>query len=197
MSAQRSTLKQKAYHEMKEFLVIAVYLWVFLSLFVLHKSVILGTRYFDVVEHGFALINALALGKVMLIAREIRNSRRKGAKEGPLLFPALFSAALFALLLAFFKIVEEAAVAFYHGKSFAEVAARLAQMDWIDVLIFTVILYVVLIPLCAFYELQEFHGEGVLEHLFLHGRLLEDSDRIPVRKGSKPSDDNEKKGAHA
>jgi len=63
METPNRTLKQKAYREIKEFLVITIYLWIVFSLLVVHKSIILGENYIDVASHGFALINALALAK--------------------------------------------------------------------------------------------------------------------------------------
>ena len=60
MSMSSQGLKQKAYHEMKEFLLIAFYLWVVFGLFVLYKSVILAEEHISFAYHGFAIINALA-----------------------------------------------------------------------------------------------------------------------------------------
>jgi hypothetical protein len=65
------TLKQKAVHELREYLVISFYLFVVFSLFVVYTSVILAEHHIDFALHGFALINALALAKVMLVAQEL------------------------------------------------------------------------------------------------------------------------------
>ena len=80
------TLKQRAYHEMKEFLIIALYLWVVLGLLLLYKSVILnqGISYLD---HGVALVNALVLGKFVLIARAFHLGEQ--ANDAPLIYPTL------------------------------------------------------------------------------------------------------------
>ena len=69
METSSRTLKQRAYHEFKEFLVIALYLWVVFGLFLLYKSVILDEEHLSSLAHGIALINALVLGKFVLIAR--------------------------------------------------------------------------------------------------------------------------------
>jgi hypothetical protein len=78
MSEAKRTLKQKAVHEVREYLVISLYLFVVFSLLVFHKSVILGERHIDFALHGFALINALALAKVMLVAQELRMQNGRG-----------------------------------------------------------------------------------------------------------------------
>ena len=69
MSETNRTLKQEAVHEMREYLVISFYLFVVFSLFVVYTSVILAEHHIDFALHGFAVINALALAKVILVAR--------------------------------------------------------------------------------------------------------------------------------
>jgi len=55
-------LKTRAIDETRELFWIFIYLWVLLSLFSLHKAVVLNEE--SLIYHqGFALINALALGK--------------------------------------------------------------------------------------------------------------------------------------
>ena len=66
------TLKHRAYHEMKECLVIALYLWVVFGLLTIHKSMILAEHHIEFAAHGIALFNALALAKVMVVARKLR-----------------------------------------------------------------------------------------------------------------------------
>jgi hypothetical protein len=55
--------------ELKEFVVIAFYLWVVFALFLVYKSVLLNDQHIDYVANGVALVNALVLGKFVLIAR--------------------------------------------------------------------------------------------------------------------------------
>lgn len=76
MSDAKRSIKQKAVHEVREYLVISLYLFVVFSLFVLYKSMILAEYHIDFALHGFALINALALGKVMLVAQDLHLADR-------------------------------------------------------------------------------------------------------------------------
>jgi hypothetical protein len=73
VSETKRTLKQKAVHEMREYLVMSFYLFVVFSLFVVYKPVILAEHHINFALHGFALFDALALAKVM---------RRPGAPFG-------------------------------------------------------------------------------------------------------------------
>jgi len=171
METSSRTLKQKAYHEFKEFLIIALYLWVVFVLFLVYKSVILNEEHIDYLAHGVALINALVLGKFILIARALHLGDR--ADDAPLIYPTLLKSALFSLVLAACKILEEAAVGRYHGKSFSQSIADLGGGTWKGMLTLTVILFVVLIPFFGFGELQRVLGEGKLKQLFFRPRSLE------------------------
>ena len=72
MSTTGKTLKQKAMAELKRFLAIALYLWLIFSLLLLYKSSVLHEYHISFVSHGLALINALALAKVMLVAEHFQ-----------------------------------------------------------------------------------------------------------------------------
>jgi hypothetical protein len=175
MSTSNRTLKERAYHEFKEFLVIALYLWVVFGLFLLYKSVILNAEPIGAAAKGFALVNALALAKIMLVARALHLG--DWADGAPLIYPTLLKSALFSLLLAFFKVVEEAAVGLYHHKTFQESIANLAGGTVKGILTLTLLLFVMLIPFFGFTELQRVLGEGKLGQVFFHARPLENQPR--------------------
>ena len=171
MIAPKQSLKEKAYHEFKEFVVIALYLWVVFGLFLLYKSVILRGEHISVVAKGFALINALALGKIMLVARALHLG--DWANDAPLIYPTLLKSALFTFLLAVFKILEEAGVGLYHHRSFQESIADLGGGSLQGILTLTLLLFFMLIPFFACSELQRVLGEGKLAQVFFHPRSLE------------------------
>jgi hypothetical protein len=168
LSTTSHALKQRAYREFKEFLVIAFYLWVVFGLLLLYKSVILNEEYISYLAHGIALINALVLAKFMIIARAFHLGDK--ADDAPLVYPTLLKSALFAVVLACCKILEDAAVGLYHGKPFSQSIADLGGGTWEGILTLTVLLFVVLIPLFAFGELQRVVGESKLAQLFFRRR---------------------------
>jgi hypothetical protein len=184
MGTPNRTLKQKAYHEMKEFLVIAFYLWVMLALLLLHRSIILAEHNIaDIAYQGFAIINALALAKIMLVAEYFRFGEL--GENKPLIYPTLVKAGAYSLLLAFFKILEDGAVGLYRGQSFRHGIAELGGGTWKGVLCLTAIVFVFLIPFFAFGEVQQVLGEGKLKELFLRPRSrvkLPDDDIDAARK---------------
>ena len=71
----------------------------------MYKSVILAEQHIAFVYHGFAIVNALALGKVMLVAKDLHLGER--FDDAPLIYPTLIKSAPFAVVLACFKILED------------------------------------------------------------------------------------------
>jgi len=170
MAASSRTLKEIAYQQLKEYFVVAVYLWVVFGLLVMYKAVILAEQHIDFVYHGLAIVNALALAKAMLVAKDLHLGER--FDEAPLIYPTLLKSAVFTVVLACFKILEEAAIGLNHGKSFHQSIAELGGGTWMGILTLTLLLFVVLIPFVGFGELQRVLGEGKLEKIFFRSRPL-------------------------
>ena len=164
MSKSSQSLKQKAWHEMKEFLVIALYLWLVLGLFTVYKAVILAEEHISFVYQGFAIINALALGKIILIGRALHLGDQ--FNDAPLIYPTLLKSTLFTVVLACFKVLEEVLVGLYRGKSFHESITTIGGGTWTAFVTLTALMFVVLIPFFAFSELQRILGEGKLAQIF-------------------------------
>ena len=94
------------------------------------------------------------------------------AEDAPLIYPTLLKSALFSIVLACCKILEEAAVGFYHGKSFSESIADLGGGTLKGILTLTVLMFVLLIPFFGFGELQRVLGEHKLAQLFFRPRTV-------------------------
>ena len=132
MATSSLTLKQRSSQQLKEFLVIALYLWMVFGLLVMYKSVILAEYHIDFMYHGFAIINALALAKVMLVAKDLHLDER--FNEAPLIYPALLKSALFTVVLVCFKILEVIVVGLYRGQSFDQSSEELGGGTWKGIL---------------------------------------------------------------
>lgn len=177
MSGSSRNLKQKAYEQLKEVLVITLYLWLIFGLLLEYKAVILAEHHIDFTHRGLALINALALAKVMLVAKDLHLGER--FNDAPIIYPTVIKSALFTIVLACFKILEDAILGFYHGKSFHQSIAELGGGTWGGILTLSALLFVILIPFVGFGELQRVIGRGKLAQVFLHPR--------PAEFGGKPS----------
>jgi hypothetical protein len=170
MSAANRTLKQKVVHGLREYLVIAGYLFVVFSLLVVHKSMILAEHHINYALHGFALINALALAKVMLAAQDLHLADQ--FRDAPLIYPTLVKSFAFTVVLAAFKIAEDAVVGWIRGRSFQQSLSDLGDGSWSEILILAALLFVMLIPFFGFTELRRVFGPQRLTAAFFRPREL-------------------------
>lgn len=175
MTTPNRTLKERAIQGLKEYLVVTLYLWIIFALFLLYKSVILNEEHIGFLAKGFAVINALVLGKFMLIGRALHLGDR--FNNMPLFYTALMKSALFTGVLAFFKILEEAAVGLYHGKSFQASMADLGGGTLMGILTLALLLFVLLIPFFVFTELQRVLGEDELKQILFRSHHSADQPR--------------------
>ncbi len=173
MDTPKRTLKQKAYEGLKEYLAISLYLWLVLGLFVLYQSVISAEDGIPFVAHGLALINALALGKVLLIARDLHFAERY--KDEPLIYPTIFKSVCFAGVLGIFKLIEETVIGLIHGRPMMESIAGVGGGTIKGILTMIAILAVLLVPFFGFTELRGVIGTDKLRALFFASRHPADS----------------------
>jgi hypothetical protein len=172
MTATRPTLKQKAAHELREYFILSLYLFVVFSLLVVHKSMILAEHHLDYALHGFALINALALAKVMLVAQNLHLGDQFG--DSPLIYPTLLKSFAFALLLTCFKVAEDVLLGKLHGKTMHESLVNLGGGSWSGILILSSLVCVMLLPFFGFTELRRVFGADRLMAVFFRPRHLWD-----------------------
>lgn len=182
MSVSRPTLKQKAVHQVRQYLVIALYLFVVFSLLVVHRSMILAEHHLDYTLHGFALINALALAKVMMVAQDLHLADQ--FRDTPLIYPTLLKSFVFTALLACFKIAEDTALGWFHGRSFYQSLADVGGGSWWGILVLMALLFVMLIPFFGFTELQAVFGAERLIAVFFRPRHLWNLPPAPSSTGA-------------
>src|SRR5262249_42725841 len=108
-TAKRS-LKERALSELEKYAVITVYLWLLFALFSLPRKLVQG-HWISVWHQGFAIVNALIFGKVILIG-EVHHVGK--VLERRALFWVVFGKSLiFSILLLAFHIAEEAIRAWF------------------------------------------------------------------------------------
>jgi hypothetical protein len=166
----KRTLKQKAVNEMREYLIYSTYLFLVFSLLIVYKGVVLAEYHIDFALHGFALLNALALAKIMLIAQHLHLADQ--LNDAPLFYPTITKSFAFSIVLACFKVAEDSAVGMFHGKTFHQSIAALGG-SWQSILSLTALLFVMLIPFFGFNELRRVFGGDRLMALFFRSRLLD------------------------
>jgi hypothetical protein len=164
MDAEKSeklTLKQKAAHEFMEFLWIFLYLAFFFCSIAAYSTLLLNRYQVPYFAFGIALINALVIGKVILIGEYAHLGKKHEAK--PLFQAALYKAFLFGLLVFAFHVVEEVIKRLIHGTDLAS-ASREIRVD--ELLSRTLVVFCAFLPLFAFRELRRVLGEDKFTDLF-------------------------------
>jgi hypothetical protein len=171
MGAPKGSTKQRAFHEVKEGLILTLYLWAVFGLLVLHRSMILAENHISFTSHGLAIINALALAKVMLLVRHLHVGDQ--FKNAPLIYPTVLKSALFTVVLACFKTLEDAVIGFFRHESFRQSIADFGGGTWQGILTLALLVFAMLIPFVGYGELTRVLGEGKLEMLFFRPRPSE------------------------
>jgi hypothetical protein len=132
---------------------------------------ILAEHNINFTSHGLALLNALALSKVMLVARHLRLGDQ--LKNEPLIYPTLLKSALFTAILACFKILEDAVVGWYRHESFRQSVYDLGGGTWQGTLTLALLIFVLLVPFVGIGELARVLGEGKLQKIFFRHMKVE------------------------
>lgn len=161
----KAPLHERAVREAKEFVILTVYLYVTLGAVIVMKTAVLQSHGIDSFYWGTAIIKALLLAKFILLGRAMNIGER--FKDRALIWPTLHKSVAFLVLLVVLTVIEEVIVALVHHQSIASALGDLfgAQLEVTAAGI--LIVWLVLIPYCAFSVLDEALGEGRLARMFL------------------------------
>jgi hypothetical protein len=166
--ATKPGFKQKAKHELVDFAWIAFYLAFFFCALVTYTMLLL--KNYDVsdssLNYTFALINALVIGKIILIGEMAHFGR--GAETRPLYQSALYKAIVYSLLVLAFHFVEELIRRIIHGKPFGTVWHHIHFQELVAR---SIVIFCAFLPLFSFRELRRVLGEQELYALFFKPRL--------------------------
>jgi hypothetical protein len=161
-AGRKKSLKERALSELEKYAVITVYLWLLFALFSLHRQLVLGHGV-SVWHQGFAIVNALIFGKVILIGEALDVG--KVLERRALVWVVFGKSLIFAILLLAFHIGEEAIRAWFVGQplsaGFADFGGSLPSL-----VTNAAIFFVALIPFIAFQEVARVLGSGALGTCF-------------------------------
>jgi hypothetical protein len=157
-----STLLAKANH----FFFVFGYLWLLLSVYALHNSIVLAD--WRLVDHLWpAMLKALIFTKFLLIGEHLKLGARFEKK--PLIWPVLIKAALFSILLIGFDSLEVVTVnAIWPHAVNAGDGPELTGIR--TTLSFALMAFVALIPFFGIRELSNVLGHEQMRDLFFHDR---------------------------
>jgi hypothetical protein len=164
----KATLHQRLIHELKEFAILTVYLYITLGAVILMKTAVLHSVGIEVAPWGVAIVKAMILAKFMLVGFAVKFG--EGNSTAPLIWPTLKMAFAFLGLLIVMTVIEEIVAGLFHHQSIAVSLGGLFGLRLEETLAGYLIMLLVLIPFFAFRVLSDTLGEGRLERMFLVDR---------------------------
>jgi len=163
-----SNLKERAREELRNYAVIALYLFVCFFVLMLYESVLVGRTGGSLLPHGLAAVKALVLGKFILIGKAIGVGSR--LEVSTLAQRIAVRSLLLLALLVVLTVVEELVVGKVHGKPFATTLAELAGQPMLRGLSESLVMLLILLPLVSAVEIRSALGPGVLRRMLFAPR---------------------------
>jgi hypothetical protein len=164
----KRNFKARVAQELRDFLIMFLYLLIPVSLFVLHRAITLKQRGIDYQFSGVAIVNALILAKVMLIAEDMGLGTRWQSR--PLVWPILDKSISFAVVFIVIHEAEEVVKGLIHGKGFVESIPSVGGGGPIGLLLVGLNMAIALAPFFAYRELGRVMGPGRLQALLFKPR---------------------------
>ena len=165
--ASKGSVKRRLEHEMREYLVIAVYLAAFFVSFTTYRKLVLAEYHVGYFAYGWALMEAMILAKVILIGQALHLGDR--FRDRPLIVSTLWKSIVFGLLVAVFVVLEHVVTALLHHRPVAS-EFQLTGGQGYEMLARVQLMLVAFVPFFAFREISAVLGEGKLLELFFQGR---------------------------
>ena len=163
----RQAVVQRLTDEFKEFVVVAIYLYVFFAALIYLKAAILQAHGIDFAPFGLAAAKALICAKFVLVGQALRLGEQH--KNRPLIWPILYKSAVFLVFLLALDALEEIIVGLIHHRPIAESIAEIGGGTLPQLLATSFVGLLMLVPFFAFKALGEVVGEDNLLRLFFGG----------------------------
>ena len=160
--------KEKVRHEFIEYWINVVYLMLVFAAFTEYRRLILASHDITYTNYGVAVIEALVLGKVIMIGDALRLGR--GLETKPLIYPALYKTVVFTIFVGIFKIIEHAIIVLWNGGAVTEVVVEISEQWLLEVVANSLVVFVAFIPFFAVKEIGRVLGKEKVRRLFFRKR---------------------------
>ena len=164
----RVKIAKRAIDELKEFLVIAAYLYVCFTALAYFKAAILQAQGVSFAPFGIAAIKALICAKFMSVGHAIHLGERH--KKEALIWPTLRRSFAFLVLLLVLNVLEEVILGYIHHRAVVDSIAAVGGGTMHQLIAASIVVLLILIPFFAFRSLSEVVGERNLLRLFFEPR---------------------------
>jgi hypothetical protein len=173
--ATKPTAKERVAAELREFTVVAIYLWICFTALAYLKFAILEAHGIAFAPFGFAAVKALICAKFVSVGHALHVGERFKAR--PLIYPVLHKSISFLILLLVLNALEEIIVGFMHGRSLADSLSELGGGTRDQMIATAIVMLLILIPFFIVRVLGEVVGERTLARLFFEPRRTPDKGR--------------------
>ena len=161
-------LKEAAKHELIEYAINVAYLAVVFAAFTWYRRLILAAYDIEYTNYWFAVIEALILGKVIMIGAIFRLGRT--LEDKPLIWSALYKTVVFCVFCALFTVLEHTVVGLWKGAGPMAGIHEMMEKGGHELLANTLMLFVSLLPFFALKELGRVFGTSGIREVFLSRR---------------------------
>jgi len=156
--------KERISHEMVEYAVNVIYLTLVFAAFTQYRRLLLAAHDIIYTNYWVAVIQALILGKVIMIGSIFHLGR--GLEQKPLIYPTLYKAAVFTSFIGAFTLLEYAIKGLWKGNGIAGGIAELMGRGSHELLAAFLVYFVALIPFFGVKELGRVFGQDRIGALF-------------------------------
>ena len=163
-----AAIRSKFAEEFKAMAALAAYLYVCFGAILLFKSAVLREAGIHYEIWGLAAIKALLLAKFMLLGRMLHVGVR--FRDKPLIWPTLYHALTFLIVLLILTTLEELIVGFIHNRAIADSLNHVVGPIFFEGLAVCLIMLLILVPYSAFTCLSDVVGERETIRLFFVSR---------------------------
>jgi hypothetical protein len=160
--------KEKIFRNFGEYATIVIYLTLVFAAFTQYRRLVLAAHDISYTNYWIALVEAFILGKVIMIGSVLRIGR--GLENMPLIFPALYKAVMFTLLVVVFTLCEHGLKGLWTGKGFGSGLLEFLGKGSHELLAGSLVILVALTPFFAIRELGRVVGTDKIWALFFRAR---------------------------
>ena len=168
--AEKLTVKERMAAELREFAVIAVYLWICFTALAYLKFAILQAHGIAFAPFGFAAAKALICAKFVSLGHALHLGER--FKRQPLIWPVLHRSLSFLALLVVLNVLEEIIVGWWHHRTLLDSLSEIGGGTRDQIIATAIVMLLILIPFFILRVLGEVVGEPTLVRLFFEPRRV-------------------------
>lgn len=166
--AARASARTRVTGELRELLINAAYLALFLCAFTVYRALITGelqdrTIY---IHFGTSIITALVIAKTIMIGGWLNVGRAKHRAQR-LIVRTLYMSLVYGVFIFAISVLERILVGFVHRTDVRETIHTLARLGWQEITARTIVVLLALVPYFAFRELALAEGRNTIADVFL------------------------------